>query len=262
MIFIKKIFILFIFIPVFSFGQNPGMSDKNILIQKGIIYKKEFSLEAKFHTLGFALGYNRETISTYYLTKYYHFDIGYLKSIKEKRNNLVITGITIYNYYSYGKRNYFFPVRMGMGFKKYLSEKEAYHGVAIGYSLEGGMTLGVLKPYFLVVRTKDGENNVFYKTIKYTEENRDLFIDENLIFDRSSFFKGFDQLSMVPGIHVNAAVHYALKAYEKPVYAIETGIMLDAFIKRVPIMVETENFKNKSLFINVYINIQLGNRWN
>lgn len=262
MIFVKKILILFVFIPVFATGQNLNLSDRNILIQKGIIYKKEFSLEAKLHTLGFAFGYNRGIISKYYLTKYYHFDIGYLKSIKEKRNNLVITGITIYNSYSYGKRNYFLPVRLGMGLKKYLSEKEAYHGVSVGYSLEGGLTLGVLKPYFLVVRTKNDDNEVFYKTIKYTEENRDLFIDENLIFDRSSFFKGFDQLSMLPGIHINAALHYAIKAFEKSVFAFETGIMIDAFIKKVPVMVETKNFKNKSLFINVYINVQIGKRWN
>ena len=256
---IKYILVLIILLPVFSYGQS---FNNKISLQKGIIYKKEFSIEAKLHTLGYAIGYNRGIISTYYLTKFYHFDIGYIKSIKEKKNNLVITGITVYNSYSYGKRNYFFPVRLGMGIKKYLSEKETHHGVAVGYSLEGGFTLGVLKPYFLVVRTRDQDNNTSYKTIKYSDENRHIFIDENSIFDRSSFFKGFDQLSMIPGIHVNAAVHYAIKAYEKPVLAVETGIMIDAFIKKVPIMVETDGFKNNSLFINVYFNILIGNRWN
>ncbi len=263
MIFVRKILVfgVLLLLPVMSFGQNSGLNN-NVLIQKGIIYKNEFSVEAKLHTSGFSIGYNRGKISTYYLTKYYHFDIGYMKSGKEKKSNLVITSVTIFNTYAYGKRNYFFPVHLGMGMKKFLSEKQYYHGIGVGYSLQGGLTLGVLKPYFLVVKADNPDNGNPYKTIKYTEENRDLFIDANRILDRGSFFYGFTQLKMLPGIHLNGAIHYALKAYEKPLYAIETGVMIDAFIKRVPIMVETDNFKNKSVFINVYINVQIGNRWN
>ncbi|HHH52865.1 MAG TPA: hypothetical protein ENK91_04345 [Bacteroidetes bacterium] len=257
----KRIFLVLIFFPVFAFGQVQINDIIKIKKLKGILYKNELSFEAKLHSFGFALGLNKGKIKTYYLTKYYHFDIGYLKSIKEKRNNLVSTSINFYNSYTFGKRNYFFPARLGLGIKKFLSEKEEVHGVAVGYSIEGGFTAGILKPYYLRVKIANDEG-VYYKAIKYSEETKDLFTNENVIFDRTSFFKGFDELSMVPGIHLNAAIHYALKAYEKPVYAIETGVMIDAFIKRVPLMVETSEFKNKSLFINVYINVQLGNRWN
>lgn len=255
-----KIFILFLFINAPLWGQNNILSDKNIL--KGIIYKNEFSIEAKLHTLGFAVGFNRGKIVSYHTTKFYHFDIGHLKSIKEKKNNFVATSLNIYNNYSFAKRNYFFPTRLGMGIKKYLSEKQSYKGIAVGYSIEGGFTLGVLKPYYLDVKSLTDDNKFTIETIKYSEENKDVFIDENQIFDKASFFKGFGEIDFVPGVHLNAAILYALKAYEKPVYAIQTGIMIDAFIKHVPIMVETSGFKNKSIFFNVYINIQLGKRWN
>ena len=258
---IRNIVILFLLFPLFASGQIQIKDRFEIKKLKGIIYKNEFSLEAKIHSFGFALGVNKGKIKTYYLTKYYHFDIGYLKSIKEKKNNLVTTSLNFYNSYSFGKRNYFFPARIGLGLKKYLSEKEENNGVAIGYSIEGGFTAGILKPYYLRAKVANDEG-VLYKEIKYTEETKDLFIDENLIFDRSSFFKGINELSMVPGIHLNAAVHYALKAYEKPVYAIETGILIDAFIKRVPMMVETSGFKNNFIFFNVFINVELGTRWN
>lgn len=254
----RLLIILFLF-PTLLVGQNTLLSDNNNLNLKGVIYSKEFSIEAKLHTLGMTVGFNRARIVTYHTTKFYHFDIGLLKSSKEKKNNLVVTGLNIYNSYSYGKRNYFFPLRIGMGIKKYLSEKDTRRGLAIGYSIEGGPTLGVLKPYYILVKNESGSR---LETIKYSEENAEIFKNENLIYDRGSFFKGFDEISIAPGIHINAAIHYALKAYQQPVFALETGIMIDAFIKRVPIMVETSNFKNKSIFINVYVNIQLGKRWN
>jgi len=258
----KSIVILLLIFPLFLIGQISMMSGNRNLNLKGVIYKKEFSFEAKLHTLGFAIGFNRGTIKSYHTTKYYHFDIGYLKSYKEKKSNLVSTGLNIFNTYSYGKRNYFFQSRLGLGIKKYLTEKESYKGIAIGYSIEGGVNLGILKPYYLYVKTFSADDNPILEQISYSEENEQLFLDENNIYDKGTFFKGFSKIKFVPGIHINAAAHFAFKAYEKPVYAFETGIMIDAFIKRIPIMVETSSFKNNSIFLNVYINVQIGRRWN
>ena len=254
----RLLIILFLF-PSLLVGQDVLLPDNNNLNLKGVIYSNEFSIEAKLHTLGMTIGFNKAKIVTYHTTKFYHFDIGFLNSSKEKKNNIVATGLNVFNTYSYGKRNYFFPLRIGMGIKKYLSEKDIRRGLAIGYSIEGGPTLGVLKADYILVKNESGNN---LETMKYSEENAEIFKNENLIYDRGPFFKGFDEINIAPGIHINAAIHYALKAYEQPVYALETGIMIDAFINRVPIMVETSNFKNKSIFINVYINIQLGKRWN
>jgi hypothetical protein len=257
-----KTIIILLFTPLLLLAQPNGSDINTNLILKGVIYKKEFSVEAKLHTLGFAVGYNSGLIKSYHLTKFYHFDIGYLKSYKEKKNNLIVTGISAYKSYSYGKRNYFFPTKIGLGYKKYLSEKASYRGVAVGYTIEGGVNLGILKPYFIEVKQINEYDQPYIKEIKYSEENKNIFLNENLIYGKASFFNGFGDLSLVPGIHINAAMHYAFKAYEKPLFAVETGFMIDAFIKRVPIMVETSSFKNNSIFINVYISVQLGRRWN
>ena len=258
----KRLIVLFIFFPILLFSQVQDLTQNKNLRLKGIVFKNEFSIEAKLNTLGFSLGFNKGKIISYHTAKYYHFEIAYLKSSKEKRGNLVITGLNISNKYIFGKRNYFFPVRVGLGKKIFLSEKDTNKGVAVGYSLEGGVDIGVLKPYYLIVKYSTDGNTAFLKSIRYNEENHDLFINENLIYDRGSFFKGFNQISIIPGIHLNAAAHFAIKAYERPVFAFETGVMLDAYIKRVPIMVETTGFKNNFVFINVFINIQLGKRWN
>ena len=258
----KRIVVLIIFLPILVFSQVQDLTQNKNLRLKGIVFKNEYSVEAKLNTLGFSLGVNKGKILSYHTTKYYHFEIGYLKSSKEKKGNLVITGLNIYNKYIFGKRNYFFPVRLGMGRKIFLSEKDTNKGVAVGYSLEGGVDIAVLKPYYLDVKYSTDGNIAYLKSIRYTEENHDIFIDENLIYDRGPFFKGFNHISLVPGIHFNAAAHFAIKAFERPVFAFETGVMIDAYIKRVPIMVETDGFKNNFVFINIFLNIQLGRRWN
>jgi len=257
-----KTVVILLFSPLFLFAQPNSSTINSNLLLKGVIYKKEFAIEVKLHTLGFAIGYNSGLIKSYHLTKFYHFDIGYLKSNKEKSNNYVLTGISALNSYSYGKKNYFLPIRVGMGIKKYLSEKASYHGVAVGYILEGGVDLGILKPYYIEVKKFNEFDQPYTEEIKYSDENRNIFLNENLIFGRTSFFKGFGEIGIAPGIHINAALHFAFKAYEKPLFAVETGFMLDAFIKRVPIMVETSSFKNNAIFLKVYISVQFGRRWN
>jgi hypothetical protein len=258
----KYLFFILYLIPFISIAQvrlDPEGVNNDL---KGIIYKKEYSVEFKLHTFGMSAGFNMGRLSTYYKTSFYHFDIGFLKSAKEKKGNLIATGLNIYNTYIYGKANYFFPVRAGKGIKVYLSEKESQRGLAIGYSLEGGFTLGVLKPYYLWVKSTNSDNEAILVLKKYDEDNKEDFINENLIYDKAPFFTGIGESRFVPGIHFNAAVHYGIKAFEKSVYAFETGIMLDAFMKKVPIMVETDRFKNSSIFINVFVNVQFGRRWN
>ncbi len=258
----KNIILFILLFPLVLFSQKQDLTQNKYLRIKGIVYKNELSIEAKLNTLGFSLGINKGKIISYHTTRYYHFEVAFMKSFKEKKTNLVSTGLNVYNKYSYGKVNYFFPIRLGMGTKRFLSEKDTNKGVAVGYSIEGGVDLAVLKPYYIYVKSGSDGHSIFLNQIRYTEENRDIFIDENLIYDRGSFFKGFNHLSFIPGIHVNAAAHFAIKAYEKPVFAFETGVMIDAFIKRVPIMVETTGFKNNFIFINVFINVLLGKRWN
>jgi hypothetical protein len=59
------------------------------------------------------------------------------------------------------------------------------------------------------------------------------------------------------------ALHFDWGAFDEFVKAMEAGVMVDFYFKKVPIMVETANgdIENSPLFINLFINIQLGKRW-
>lgn len=230
----------------------------------GVVYQKEFTMDLRIlQTNGFGIGVNFGKLKTYYKTRYWHIEIGELKNPKEYRQNA--NSATNFpgspRSYIFGKQNNFFLLRGGLGMKKYLSEKASNKGVAVGYSYEIGPTIGFLKPYYLELPV---QNDQFggYSTVseKYSEETADRFLNTNLITGSSGIAKGMGELKPVPGIHAQFAFHFDWGAFDEVVKALEAGIILDAFPRKVPILVELENVENTPIFLNLYVNLQFGKR--
>ena len=92
--------------------------------------------------------------------------------------------------------------------------------------------------------------------------NLNRFLNINTIDNKSSFFTGFDELSLRAGIQGKLAAHLSWGAFDKSVKAFETGVMFDLFATKIPIMVETSEISNKPYFVRLYLNLQLGSRNN
>ena len=257
--FITSFLLVFLGLP--AIGQvtlEPKQEDQT---HKGIIYDTEFVLNFTFHTNGFfALGTQFGQLQTYYKTTFFHFKFGELRHHKEHRQNFdnlnTRTGQSSRTFV-YGKQNNFFALRGGYGEKRYFSEKYTRKGLAVGISYQGGVSLGLLKPYYLEIkRVNDGTNKIITSE-KYSEANADLFLDFDRIFGASPFSKGLDEIKIQPGVHLAAAAHFDWGAFDEFVTALEFGIMADIYFKKIPIMV---NVENKPIFLNLYINLQLGKR--
>lgn len=251
-----------IFVPVALSGQTtiqPKQIDYSMI---GVLYSSERTGDIQLHTNGIALAYTVGEIRKYYLTRYKYFGIGLLKHPREYRQsvnfhngNLLLKSSSSF---SYGKQNNFLVARAGIGEKRYLSEKAKRKGVAVGVSYEGGFSLGVLKPYYLILnRLESSSGGSYTVTERYSEENAEFFLDVSRVQGAASFFKGIDEVSIIPGIHGKVGAHFSLGAFEKDVRALELGFMFDLYFKRVPIMI-IEN--NQPFFLNLYATLQLGKR--
>lgn len=228
---------------------------------KGIIYNKEFATNFRLHTHGLSFGASVGTLQTYYRTKYWHFELGELKHGKEFRQSFDAPSSLngrVSRAFKYGKQNNLFVMRAGFGSKRYFSEKAKHKGVAVGISYEGGATLGILKPYYLELRAGDGR--LTYPT-RYTDETAARFLDLTQIHGASPWIKGFGHLSALPGLHARFAVHFDWGAFDEYLKSFEGGIMVDAFARKAPIMVELPNVENNFLFLNLFLNLQFGKRW-
>ncbi len=251
-----------------AIGQVTLLPKQMSTAYKGVVYKKEWSIDLRMHTNGWAVAYNSAKIKTYYQTNYYHFEFGSIKDPRERRQNKNIPfagpqGRTIIpRSFTFGKSNSVYILRGGIGRKKYLSEKAQKKGVALGYHYEIGPSIAILKPYFLELfyPSAEGNNEIELRTEKYSESNADIFTNENDIFGGAGFFHGITETTFVPGLQAKGGLHFALGAFDQKVRALEVGCMVDVYAKKIPILVETEEVSNKPYFINLYLNLQFGKR--
>lgn len=225
--------------------------------QVGIVYFEETAVDLFLHTGGLGLGMKFGTIETFYRTSFYSIDFSTMKHPKEVRqSNRVSLFSVLSRPYVYGKQNTFMTARASLGVKRYYSEKARRRGIVVGVNYQYGFSLGMLKPYYLELRSSDG---VFgqAKSTRFSEEIRDDFLNRNLIDGYSGFFTGFTEMRFAPGVHVKGGLHFAWGAFEEYVRAIELGIMVDLFFRDIPIMIIEDN---KPYFINLYLTLQLGRR--
>ncbi len=234
----------------------------------GVVFNEEISADFVWHTNGYAFNLNFAKIKNYSLANYYFIGLGQLKHPKEFRQNFEFAPATtgrLTKAFVFGKDNTLFALRGGMGQKRYFSEKEKQKGAAIGLNYSGGVTLGLLKPYYLDLMyfKENTYGEVIIKSEVYNETNADLFLSTDRVYGASSFLKGIGQTEVVPGINAQVGIHMAWGAFEDFIKALEVGIMMDYFFGSVPIMVEDPRIdypENKNYFINLYVNLELGKR--
>lgn len=259
-IMIKKISI-FIVCLIFSAGLLSAQSVKDAIKKqpKGIVYDKEASGYLRLHTNGYAIGGNYGKLKTYYKTNYWEFELVHIKHQREYMNRS-LTGNTG-NSFIFGKQNNFFALKGAYGQKRYFSGKAKKQGVAVGMSYSVGPSLGIVKPYYLEILTevpsRRGSNFVPIAQ-KYTEETETDFLDLRRIDGSAGFGYGFDELSLIPGGHGKIALHLDWGAFDEFVRAVEVGLMVDIYAKRVPIMLTEDN---SPYFINLYFSMAFGKRW-
>ena len=252
---------------IFSLSSDAQRVIKPKLIEvdwKGILYKKEWSIDLRLHEHGAAIAYNTATIKSYYRSNFYHLELGFTRDQREKTQSK-ISMLNRTGSYAYGKINSVINVRGGIGAKRYLSEKEKKNGLAVAYSYELGPSLAVLKPYYLDIIYVENTNDqriITVRSEKYSEENAALFLDDSSVNGRSSFFRGFDELGVRAGIQGKLGLHLAMGAFDEYVKAFETGIMFDIYPSKIPILLETENNPNRRFFFKLYMSFQFGKRSN
>lgn len=226
-------------------------------VRKGIIYKSERFMDLAIHTNGFFVGYNKGRIKTYYRTDYMHLDFGLVEHPREQKiHRSYQQSGGLFNSYTYGKQNSLWNLRAGRGVVRYFSEKARQKGVAMGIRMEGGLLLGILKPYYLkVLKNEDGILSVEH--IRYSESTRDVFLDPDQILGASPFSMGLSQIRVRPGGYLRLGLTIDQGAFERVVRALNAGISVDFYPAAVPIMVSS---RNPFFFPNFYVNLQFGSR--
>ncbi len=261
--------ILFITIVLASFAQDTKKKSKNDKkdarrekansmmkqAEEGVlVYRKQsiFGLQAR--TNGYGAFYELGRMKTNYKTNIYRIDITEVKNPKEvKLTTQDISSPFFSNPFIYGKINNFFQVTLGFGQQHMLGQKGNKNGVAVSAVYNGGLAIGLLKPYYLEVQDPSNGQN---KIIKYSVADSSLFVGPTII-GGGGLGKGFGEMKMKPGVFVKGALRFDYGRYNEMVSAVEIGISADFYASKIPIMIGS---KDRQLFFQGYVAIVFGRR--
>lgn len=222
-----------------------------------LIYQKQSAFGFKFNTDGWGMFYENGKYKTITTTNLWWIEFGEHKHPKEEKTSAYSSsspGFTIISSYVYGKRNNFYDFKLGFGQQKLIGGKGNKNGVAVSAIYGGGIVAGLLKPYYInITNTYNGNRS---ESIKYNN-NDSLFLNPNIINGSAGFFKGWGEVTVVPGAHARTALRFDYGRYNEILSAIEVGVNAEYYTQKIPIMVYNTE---KSFFFNAYISLTFGKR--
>ena len=220
-----------------------------------LIYQKQISQGIHFNTDGWSIFYEKGKYKTITTTNLWWVELGEHRHPKEERTPTAssVQGFIILSNYVYGKQNNLYDVKLGFGQQKLIGGKGNKNGVAVSAIYGGGITAGLLKPYYLQIQNPSTQRQ---EDIKY-DNNDQLFLDPTIILGKGSFSKGFSEMQIVPGGHLKGALRFDYGRYNEVVSALEVGLKATYFSKKMPVMLLNDE---KSLFFNAYISVTFGKR--
>lgn len=152
-----------------------------------------------------------------------------------------------------GKQTYLFALRGQWGREFTIFRRADVQGVQLDGILAGGPTLGLLKPYYVQVVTRQNPRQVV--EVPYDPslvQSRDVFI-----VGSGSLFRGFDRLRVEPGLHFKAAVSIELDAFQTNSIGIETGLLLEGYRREIVIIPGADN---RQFFTAGFLTLYYGTR--
>lgn len=159
----------------------------------------------------------------------------------------------------FGVQNRLHVIRLGGGYKRTLADKSEQKGVRLSLQASGGISLALLKPYYLSLYYPDGPDSIpVFRDEKYTEANANRFIDRRFIAEASPDYLGMNEIQVVPGAHGKLSLEFDFGSRDAFIATLETGVIVDLYYKRLPLVI---NDTNRMYMGSFFIGVRLGKRW-
>lgn len=225
------------------------------------VYRNQMTGSFVGHTRGYGLNFRRGYFDDGYRLRGYEIDAFMLRHPKEIKYPAA-PNFTNARSFVFGKMNSLYSLRFGY-FREYtLVDKTDKGTVSVSMIASGGPTLGILKPVYLQI-AKIVEGDIREVTERYDPEVHDL----GYIFGASSFFKGFDDLSMRVGVYGKCGFIFDYNYSDSHITSLEVGGIIDYYPgwfglyqeSGPPVMAFTQN---PSVWWQLYISFNFGKKWN
>jgi len=219
-----------------------------------LVYTKQSVFGFQARSNGYGILYELAKMKTPLKSMVYRAELTEIKHPKENRfQNLSNPFLFISNPYIYGKVNNFYQLSLGIGQQRLIGQKGNKNGVSVSWNYNGGLALGLLKPYYVQVEDPTGTD---IKYIKYTKADSVLFLGPSIL-GAGGFWRGWNELKLNPGFFAKSSLRYDYGRFNEVVSALEIGCSVEYYPGGIPIMALQQE---KPLFFQAYIALLFGRR--
>jgi len=214
--------------------------------QRALI-RNEHTFTAFLNSNGWGGGYSYGKMKNIYRKRLYTVELVSIKDKKEKK----FTAHPDYRRFVFGKDNDLINLRLGFGNLHTLFDKKDKGGIEIRWFYQIGPLIGFLKPvyYYTQNTTIVGIDPIKLETFE------ELLSNGSAILGGTSYFRGFDEMSLLPGVFAKIGGSFEFSKKDLVVNALECGVTIDLFPKEVEIMANNEN---DFYFLSIFIGYRFG----
>lgn len=195
-----------------------------------LLFRKQNAFGIQLRTHGYGVFYE---IGRFKSPRYANVYLIELTEIKHSKEEKTQTGNGfVSNSFVYGKINNFYQFKLGFGQQYILGQKGNKNGIAVMGLYQGGLSLGLLRPYYVNIQEGGQE-----KSIKYDpDDSSNKFLSAGLISGSSGLGKGWNEMEYIPGAFVKTALRFDFGRYNELIQALQIGLSAEAYSKKIEIM--------------------------
>ena len=255
----QKFFLITIsfLIAVSSFAQKQSKKDKRDQNRKridamikqeeeGVIaYKKHVAYGGKLINNGYGAFLEVGRMQSVKKGMLYQLEFSEYKNPREEKlNNNFGTP------FIYGKENFFYPIKLGAQQQILIGNKSNKNGVSITGNYGGGISVGLVRPYYVQISTTGDY-------VKYQSKDSAKFLTFGNISAGPGLGKGWSDITVNPGAYLKTGLRFDYGSYNEVISALEVGISADYYSKKVNIMAHEVG---RQFFFTGHVAIIFGHR--
>lgn len=222
------------------------------------VFKKETTFGILGHSRGYAVNARFMRFADGYTKNGLEIDFTKLRHPKEVKTPNT-QSYSASRGFVYNRINTFFSLRGGYIREKILFDKTDKGTVSVSLVTSGGLSLGLLKPVYVVVTT-DASSFQRSEIVRYNPADP---LQSN-VQGEANFFKGTGETQFYPGIYGKLGFNFDYKVSEKKLAALEAGMIYDYYFREVPVFYEKDGGEdiNWAGFFQFYVAFNFGFRKN
>ncbi|RYY40746.1 MAG: hypothetical protein EOO08_06350 [Chitinophagaceae bacterium] len=217
-----------------------------------LIYRKQTAFGLQLRSNGYGLFLEIGRRKTPRWTNVYAMELTEVKHPKEEKGSN--NNGTFNNSYIYGKINNFYQVKLGFGREYILGQKGNKNGVAVIAFGQGGLSLGLLRPYYIDIQEGPDKRAVKYES---ADSLKFLGISSSPILGSSGIGKGWNELQVRPGAYLKFGLRFDFNRYNERMQAVQIGFSLEGYGQGIEQLVYNDP---KKLFLQLHVAYVFGGR--